>query len=36
LKLPILVCHGDVPVVVRYSFVYQNVQSSVGSMASIE
>jgi hypothetical protein len=28
--------HGAVPVVVRYSLVYQNVQSSVGSMPIIE
>jgi hypothetical protein len=36
LKLPIRVCHGVAPVVVRYSFVYQKVQSSVGSTESIE
>ena len=36
MKLPILVCHGEPPVVVRYSLVNQNVQSSVGSIANIE
>jgi hypothetical protein len=31
LNLAILVLHGLVPVVAKYSFVYQNVQSSTGS-----
>jgi hypothetical protein len=36
LKLPIRVFHGFVPVVCRYSVVYQNVQSSTGSVVIIE
>ena len=36
LKLPMRVRHGFSPVVCRYSVVYQNVQSSTGSMAIIE
>jgi hypothetical protein len=36
LKLPIRVFHAAEPLVVRYSFVYQNVQSSFGSIESIE
>jgi hypothetical protein len=36
LKLPMRVRHGFGPVVCRYSCVYQNVQSSVGSMPIIE
>ena len=31
LKLPILVLQLNVPLALRYSFVYQNVQSSAGS-----
>jgi hypothetical protein len=30
------VCHGFGPVVCRYSVVYQNVQSSTGSVVIIE
>ena len=36
LKLPIRVRHGVAPVVWRYSVVYQNVQSSTGSVVIIE
>ena len=36
LKLPMRVRHGFVPVVWRYSVVYQNVQSSTGSIPIIE
>jgi hypothetical protein len=36
LKEPILVFHGAEPVVCTYSVVYQNVQSSRGSVAIIE
>jgi hypothetical protein len=36
LKEPIRVRHGFTPVVCRYSVVYQNVQSSVGSVVIIE
>src|SRR5438876_390190 len=34
LKVPTRVCQLKVPLAVRYSVVYQNVQSSVGSSAS--
>jgi hypothetical protein len=36
LKLPIRVRHGASPVTWRYSVVYQNVQSSTGSMFIVE
>jgi hypothetical protein len=36
LKLPMRDRHGFVPVVCRYSVVYQNVQSSTGSVVIIE
>jgi hypothetical protein len=36
LKLPMRERHGFVPVVCRYSVVYQNVQSSTGSVLIIE
>jgi hypothetical protein len=36
LKEPIRVRHVAGPVVARYSVVYQNVQSSTGSVVSIE
>jgi hypothetical protein len=36
LNEPILVFHGAEPVVWTYSVVYQNVQSSTGSVLSIE
>jgi hypothetical protein len=36
LKAPIRVCQLNAPVVAMYSVVYQNVQSSLGSMAIIE
>ena len=36
LKLPIRVRHGVAPVVWMYSVVYQNVQSSTGSVVIIE
>src|SRR5205823_2867550 len=36
LKAPIRVCQLNAPVDVRYSFVYQNVQSSLGSTARLE
>jgi hypothetical protein len=36
LKLPMRVRHGALPVVWMYSCVYQNVQSSTGSMLIVE
>jgi len=36
LKLPMRVRHGVAPVVCTYSVVYQNVQSSTGSVVIIE
>jgi hypothetical protein len=36
LNAPMRVCQLNAPVVARYSVVYQNVQSSAGSMAIIE